>query len=150
MATKKIASVRVADLDEGFAQQLAQNEEEIDKLLKKIAQFVRDDAKTTAKTIDEGFDDLTGNLRKSIGMRKSKFIRGGYIVKASGRNRKDGAERAKGFHAHLVEFGHLKVLWGKQTSERVRPHPFMRPALKRGMMYAAQEISQMKAKARKR
>lgn len=145
MAIKKTASVRIADLDEGFASQMAQNEEEINKLLRKIATFVRDDAKTSAKTIEKGFDDLTGNLRRSIGMRKSKFIRGGYIVKASGRNRAEGATGAKGFHAHLIEFGHVKVLWGKRTSERVRPHPFMRPALEKGLRYAAQEIAKLNA-----
>lgn len=32
-------------------------------------------------------------------------------------------------HAHLVEFGHKKVLWGHSTNERVPAHPFMRPTL---------------------
>jgi len=130
-----VGSVAVANIDEGFAKQFAQNESVINDLLRDIAITVRDDAQKTA-----AFIDRTGNLRKSIGMRKSKFERGGYIVKATGRNRISGATRARGFHAHLVEFGHVKVLWGRRTGERVPPHPFMRPALERGRAYAEQRI----------
>lgn len=128
-------SVSIADLDAGFVAQLQQNKEAIDVILKDIAVHVRDEAKRTS-----AFADKTGNLRKSIGMRKSKFIDGGYIVKASGRNRLEGAEGARGFHAWLVEFGHVKVLWGKRTGGRVPPRPFMRPALEKGKAYAASTI----------
>jgi hypothetical protein len=133
-----IGSVVVEDIASGFSQQMGKNEEEIDKFLRDVAAHIRDDAKSTA-----AFIDRTGNLRKSIGMRKSKFVRGGYIVKATGRNRGEGATSARGFHAWLVEFGHVKVLWGKRTSGRVAPKPYMRPAVEKGKVYAAQRISAM-------
>lgn len=128
-------SVTMEDLDAGFSRQLAGNKAEIDAFIKDVAGRVRDSAKQTAAFIDK-----TGNLRRSIGMRKSKFIDGGYIVKATGRNRSDD----KGYHAGLVEFGHAKVLWGRRTNGRVPPHPFMRPALAKGSAYAASKINGMK------
>jgi len=129
-------SVSVADIARALESQVAANKDVIDSLLKEVAQVVRDDAKQTAAFIDK-----TGNLRKSIGMRRSKFIDGGYIVKASGRNRDTDSEGGKGFHAWLVEFGHVKVLWGRRTGGRVAPRPFMRPALEKGISHAATKIS---------
>lgn len=140
MAIRKVEGISINDLDELITKQLADNEEVIDQFLSKVADAIRDEAKTTADFIDR-----TGNLRKSIGKRKSRFPRGGYIVKASGRNRAEGATGAKGFHAWLVEFGHVKVLWGKRTSEMVRPHPFMSNAVKRGKRFALQEIQRLNA-----
>lgn len=134
-----VGRVAVVDIDASFAAIAKQSEEIVDAFLKDVAAHVRDEAKTTAAFIDK-----TGNLRRSIGMRKSKFIRGGYIVKASGRNRAEGATGGKGFHAHLVEFGHSKVLWGRRTGGRVAPRPFMRPALEKGKAYAASKLSGMK------
>jgi hypothetical protein len=131
--------VTVANIAKGFDAILSANKERVDDLLKDVAKFVRDEAKRTS-----AFADKTGNLRKSIGMRKSKFVDGGYIVKASGRNRTEGADGARGFHAYLVEFGHVKVLWGKRTGGRVKPYPFMRPALDRGISYAASKIRSMR------
>ncbi|MBM9615306.1 hypothetical protein JWJ90_13560 [Desulfobulbus rhabdoformis] len=135
----KTASVSLVDWDAGIAAQLAQNTEVIDALLSDVADVIRDDAKATS-----AFIDRTHNLRKSIGKRRSKFINGGYIVKATGRNRGTGATRARGFHAFLVEFGHVKVLWGKRTSEHVPPHPFMRPAVERGRLYATKRINELR------
>ena len=134
-----VGSVSWENIDDGFAAQIAANEEAIDDLLKNVATHLRDDAKRTADFIDR-----TGNLRKSIGMRKSKFINGGYIAKASGRNRANGATGAKGFHAWLVEFGHVKVLWGRRTNGHVAPRPFMRNATMRANAYAAQKIAGMR------
>ena len=131
MALKVAGNVRIEDLDKGFFDQLQQSKGEIDKVLADTANFVRDEAKRTSDFIDK-----TGNLRKSIRKRKSKFVDGGYIVIASGRNR----GKDKGFHAHLVEFGHLKVLWGRRTSEHVAPRPFMRNALERGIAYLRSKI----------
>ena len=55
---------------------------------------------------------------------KTKVVsfRNGSVLGMVGPRRPDGA------HGHLVEFGHRKVLWGRETNERVRPYPFMRPA----------------------
>lgn len=144
MAIRKVEGISINDLDELVAKQLAENEEVLDEFLSKVADAIRDDARTTSDFIDK-----TRNLRRSIGKRKSKFPRGGYIVKASGRNRAEGADGAKGFHAWLVEFGHVKVLWGRRTSERVRPHPFMSNAVKRGKMFALQEIQRLNASRKK-
>ena len=134
-------TVTIANIDQGFADQLALNEEALDSFLMEVAIFVKDDAKDTA-----AFIDRTGNLRKSIGMRKSRFIRGGYIVKATGKNRGSGESGGKGFHAFLVEFGHVKVLWGRRTKGRVPPHPFIRPALDKGRVFASSKIIEMNGK----
>jgi len=77
-----------------------------------IATSVRDKARNTS-----AFIDRKGKLRKSIGMRKSKFEDGGYIV------------FAKDPKAHLVEYGHVKFIAGKPTGERVPAHSFLRKAL---------------------
>lgn len=39
-----------------------------------------------------------------------------------------GGQGEGGNHGHLVEFGHIMVLWGKRTSRFVAPRPFLRPA----------------------
>lgn len=135
-----VGSVTISNIDSGFAEQLLRNEEVVDSFLEEVARFVRDDAKGTA-----AFVDRTGNLRKSIGMRKSKFPKGGWIVKAAGRNKINGSTRARGFHAHLVEFGHRMVTSsGRDTGKRVPPHPFMRPALEKGKAYASSKIGSIK------
>ena len=112
------AHVRVADLD-GLDAQLGEIMDAIDQNLEETAQLVEREAQISA-----AFQDKTGKLRKKIKLKKSKFEDGGWIVEA----------RAP--HAHLVEFGHVKFLWGKPTSERVPPHPFLRPALEKGIRYA--------------
>lgn len=66
----------------------------------------------------------TGRLKESIGtekisMRKSDQIGLVYV----GPRRKRGQ---KGFHGHLVEFGHRKGGWN--TKKDVKPYPFMEPA----------------------
>ena len=134
-----VGKVSVEMAEQDFISQLQGNQEAVDAFLKSVATEVRDNAKATADFIDR-----TGNLRRSIGMRKSKYVNGGYIVKASGRNRMEGAEGAKGFHAWLVEFGHIKVLWGKRTGGRVGPRPFMRNALARARASAASKITGMR------
>ena len=112
------AHVRVTDLD-GLDAQLGEIMDAIDQNLEETAQFVEREAQISA-----AFQDKTGKLRKTIKLKKSKFEDGGYIV------------QARAPHAHLVEFGHVKFLWGKPTSERVPPHPFLRPALEKGIRYA--------------
>lgn len=112
------AHVRATDLD-GLDASLAEIMDAIDKNLEATAQFVEQEAKVSA-----AFQDKTGKLRKSIKLKQSKFEDGGWIVVA----------RAP--HAHLVEFGHVKWLWGKPTSGRVPPKPFLRPALEKGIRYA--------------
>jgi len=127
----------VNDLEAGLMAQLSEVMDAIDINLSEVASVVFEDAKQTAAFIDK-----TGNLRASIAKRKSKFINGGYIIKASGRGKGSKGEAGKGFHAHLIEFGHVKVLWGKRTGERVAPRPFMRPALTKGWTHALQLFRQ--------
>lgn len=112
------AHVRVTDID-GLDASLAEIMDAIDQNLEATAQFVEQEARVSA-----AFQDKTGKLRKSIKLKQSKFEDGGWIVVA----------RAP--HAHLVEFGHVKWLWGKPTSGRVPPKPFLRPALEKGIRYA--------------
>lgn len=119
------AHVRVTDLD-GLDASLSEIMDAIDQNLEATAQFVEQEAKTTA-----AFKDKTGLLRKRIKLRKSKFEDGGYIV------------QARAPHAHLVEFGHVKFLWGRPTGERVPPHPYLRPALEKGIRFAVAKFRGM-------
>lgn len=100
----------------------------IDANLNVVAKEVYVEAKKST-----AFEDKTGNLRRSITKRKSRFENGGYIVFAKGSNR---SKRLKGYHAHLVEKGHVMFLRGKPTGRRVPPHKFLEPALKKGMQMA--------------
>jgi len=118
------ATVSVENM-EGFDASLREVMLAVDANLSEVATLVETSAQTTA-----AFIDRTGNLRKSIAKQKSKFSDGGYIVKASGGNKK------KGFHAHLVEFGHNQVPPGNLPGGRVPPHPFLRPALEEGYRHA--------------
>ena len=61
----------------------------------------------------------TGALKRSISSQKSRFEGGGYIVKATAP------------HAHLVEYGHLKVLPGGIVAGHVPAHPFLHNARNR-------------------
>ena len=87
--------------------------------LEEVASEVESAAKTTA-----AFADKSGKLRGSIKKSKSKYEDGGFIV------------AAKAPHAHLVEFGHVMIAWGRITGRRVPAHPFMRPAKERGIRVA--------------
>ena len=94
----------------------------------------------------------TGNLKKSIISKNYKLSV--HVIASTGRTKK--GDRLKGYHAHLVEYGHkgssvkpvnrkaLKiaqltrtgrvskraVFAGKAEAGPAAPHPFMRPALK--------------------
>ena len=115
-----------------FSEVMAQVSRDVDQRLSDVATVVRDEARASADFIDR-----TGNLRKSIRKRKSRFENGGYIVFAKGANRSGGeSEASKGYHAHLVEFGHVMVAWGRVTGKRVRPHPFLRNARTKGFKKA--------------
>lgn len=92
-----------------------------------VATQVETEARSSAAFIDK-----TGNLRKSIKKRKSKFTDGGYIVEASGRG------KSKGYHAANVEFGHVMIAWGNPTGKRVPAHPFLRPAVEKAFKVAVQ------------
>ena len=58
----------------------------------------------------------TGNLRKRIRRHVSKFNRKQYIAGCTAP------------HAHLLEYGHVKWIHGKNTGEHVPASPFIRPA----------------------
>ena len=120
------AEVVLNDIEGLFDAKFIEVVEAVNANLKETAELVCNEAKSTA-----GFIDRTGNLRKSIKLRKSKFEDGGYIVIATGKNKE------KGYHAHLVEYGHVQISpSGKQIGKRVPPHPFMRPALEKGIVKA--------------
>ena len=113
----------------GFDAQFAEVVAAIETRVKAVAEDIRDNAKNTA-----AFHDKTGNLRRSIRMRKKRNQDGVYQVLASGSNRDD----AKGYHAALVEFGHVMIAWGHPTGKRVAAKPFMRPAIEEGYKKAVQ------------
>lgn len=89
-----------------------------------------------------GIKEHSGNLRKSIMQMKAKIAR-------NSRETIIYAQKKRGFHAHLLEYGHKLVTWDKQpfnsTTKRfgrpakfgnklisqgfVRARPFFRPAV---------------------
>jgi len=112
---------------EGFDDQFDEIFKAIDANLSEVASVVKQEADASTE-----FKDKTGYLRQRNKKRKSLFEDGGYIVY----NRSP--------HAHLVEYGHVKMLpvkgadgkWViRTTGERVPAHPFMRKALERGIDY---------------
>lgn len=120
--------VRVDNIS-GFDAQFEELVAAIESRVKEVAEDVRDNAKSTA-----AFIDRTGNLRRSIRMRKKRNQDGVYQVLAYGSNR----DSAKGYHAALVEFGHVMIAWGHPTGKRVAAKPYMRPAIEKGYQKAVQ------------
>ena len=118
------ANVTTKDL-EGWDAQLDEVMEAIDANLNEVAKVVLTAAKTTS-----AFSDKTGLLRSKISKKKSKFENGGYIIEA------------KAPHAHLVEYGHMLVFFGRVTGKRVPAHPFMRPAKEIGLRRAIELFRQ--------
>lgn len=118
---------------EGFDAQFEDVFLAIDANLSEIAEHVKSEAKTTAEFIDR-----SKNLRNSIRKRKSRFIDGGYIVFATGKNK----DEAKGYHAHLVEYGHVMLTTKGEATKlgRVPARPFMRKALESGIKKAISEM----------
>ena len=111
MIQGRVSRVALADLDAALDEILAA----VDADLSGIADYVEAEAKTTAR-----FADKTGNLRKTIKKRKSKFPEGGYIVVATAP------------HAHLVEFGHAMWVKGVYVKDHVKPRKFLRKAKEKG------------------
>lgn len=121
------AKVNVKDIA-GIDATVAEVMDAMDANLKDIAEYVEREAQTTL-----AYQDKTGNLRKKTKLRVSKYEDGGYIV------------QARAPHAHLVEYGHVLIAWGRVTGKRVPPHPFLRPALEKGVIYAILKLrEQMK------
>ena len=111
MIQGRVSRVALADLDAALDEILVA----VDADLSGIADYVEAEAKTTAR-----FADKTGNLRKTIKKRKSKFPEGGYIVDATAP------------HAHLVEFGHAMWVKGVYVKDHVKPRKFLRKAKEKG------------------
>ena len=91
-----------------------------DKIDQMIAEFINENSEAIAKQIAKdarastAFKDKTGNLRKSIRARKSKFQDGGWIVQATAP------------HAFIIEYGR----------QNAPAHPFLRPALDKNIAAA--------------
>ena len=111
MIQGRVSRVALADLDAALDEILVA----VDADLSGIADYVEAEAKTTAR-----FADKTGNLRKTIKKRKSKFPEGGYVVVATAP------------HAHLVEFGHAMWVKGVYVKDHVKPRKFLRKAKEKG------------------
>jgi len=129
--------ISTANLAKEFDIALGDILDAVDQNLEAVAELVYQEAKTTT-----AFRDKTGNLRRAIRLRKSKYQDRGYIVIATGRNKEEGGA---GYHAHLVEFGHVMLAWGRVTKKnggRVDKHPFMRPAKEKGIRKAIELFKQ--------
>jgi HK97 gp10 family phage protein len=81
---------------------------------KELAEFINENAEAIARQIaadaKASVNVVTGNLKKGIRAKKSKFDDGGWIVVSTAP------------HSWLVEYGH----GGPHPAP---PHPFLRPAL---------------------
>ena len=92
---------------------------------KELAEFINSNsleiAKQIAKDAKASVNVVTGNLKKSIRAKKSKFEDGGWIVIADAP------------HAFLVEYGH----GGPQPA---LPHPFLRKAFEANMAEAIRQF----------
>ena len=90
-------------------------------LEQKVAEYIEDNAEAIAKQVARdarvSVNVVTGNLKKGIRARKSKFDDGGWIVISTAP------------HSHLVEYGH----GGKSPAP---PHAFLRPALEKNIQAA--------------
>ena len=100
-------------------------EKYLDENARDICIQIRKDAKAGTYSSSHGkFKDISGRLRKSIKIKKSKFEGGGYLTKAGGK----GA-----MQSWLVEHGH--------GGPRPAPaHPYLRPALARNIEYAKKKF----------
>lgn len=125
MIQGRVSRVALADLDAALDEILAA----VDADLSGIADYVEAEAKTTAQFVDK-----TGNLRKTIKKRKSKFPEGGYIVVATAP------------HAHLVEFGHAMWVKGVYVKDHVKPRRFLRQAKEKGWREAIRRFRGKDAK----
>lgn len=118
--------------------------EEIDRVLrglplqvshKILGQAHAEAAKPIIPAAQSKIKDKTGNLRASIGTEKIALKKATAVgMVYVGPRRKRGY---KGFHGHLVEFGHktnkkdsafLKRKRNTPAKEFVKPYPFMEPA----------------------
>ena len=80
----------------------------------KIAEHINENAETIAKQVasdaKSSVNVVTGNLKRGIRAKKSKYDGGGWIVLSTAP------------HSHLVEYGH-------GGAGPAPPHPYLRPAL---------------------
>ena len=81
------------------------------------------------KNAASSFGTKTGNLKRSIRRKRSKY------------DNKAAIAGAFAPHAHLLENGHLKVLWGKRTGEHV-PGTYFVARAQAAVEARAQEIAQ--------
>jgi len=99
--------------------------EYLEEILKKCSSFAASEIKKNAKKFENSSMSAnlgvkwwknSGNLKSRIKGKRSRFNQQQYIAGASAP------------HAHLLEYGHIKWLWGENTGEHVPASPFIRPA----------------------
>ena len=92
---------------------------------KKLAEHINENAEAIAKQVAKdaraSVNVITGNLKKGIKAKKSKFEDGGWIIKSNAP------------HAFIVEFGH----GGPHPAP---PHAYLRPALENNIDLARQQF----------
>ena len=90
-----------------------------------IAEHINENAEIIAKQVKvdakANIHNVTGNLKKGIKAKKSKYEDGGWIVLSTAP------------HSHLVEYGH----GGPRPAP---PHPFLRPALDKNIEAARRQF----------
>ncbi len=106
---------------------------EIDEILRGLPNEVNhrimgaahaDAAKPLIEVAQSKIKNKTGNLKKSIGPEKISIQKSNSIgAVVVGPRRRRGY---RGFHGHLVEYGHRKGGWNKKRN--VPDYPFMQPA----------------------
>lgn len=107
----------------------------VDAAIKAASKVVVQEAKTRLRAQQKPRDHVrAGKIKRKEKTPLWKTI-GSVIRKRRGRHRTLGVvgpryEKGGGNHGHLVERGHVLFAWGKATGKRVRPYPFLEPALK--------------------
>lgn len=104
------------------------------KVQKKIVRgMIRRASKPIIKEAKSRVHSVSGNLKRSIGYVEQKPKNGVYQGKVLPRVGEINGRLYKGYHAHLVEYGHSVVVGGKKGKGGkvigfVPPKPFLRPA----------------------
>ena len=97
----------------------------LEEILRKCAQFAVKRMRNNAKKFELLSVSGTGHYKW--------WNSSGYLLKRFKRNRSNFSRQqfiagCSAPHAHLLEYGHVKWIYGKNTGEHVPASPFIRPA----------------------
>lgn len=94
-----------------------------------LSQAHADAAEPLVNTAQSIVPEKTGNLQRSIGIKKFSVEKAGAIGLVQAGPLRGGQK--KGFHGHLIEYGHRIVTRSGAEKGRTTPKPFMKPAWER-------------------